>query len=59
MDYQEACKEYFKKLKKNGNPWCSYCFDDRGKLKKESNDKWICEDCIYMNNLLNEIKNIG
>lgn len=61
MDYQQACKEHFEKLIKEGKNWCQFCFDDRGKLIQFSEDKddWICEDCIYMHKMLNEIKNIN
>lgn len=60
MDYQKACKEHFEKLIKEGRKWCQLCFDDRGKLFKfsENEDDLICEDCIEMRKMLEEIKNI-
>ena len=61
IDYQKACRAHFEKLIKEGKPWCKFCFDERGKLTQFSDEKddLICEDCIYMYKLLDEIKNIN
>jgi hypothetical protein len=48
----EVQKEYIKKIIREGKPYCKICLDNRSAISQNG----LCEDCIYMNNLLTEIK---
>lgn len=58
LDFEKARNIYIEKLKQEDKPFCILCLDKNERILKLINNNWICEDCLYMRNLLNEIKKI-
>jgi|HubBroStandDraft_3_1064219.scaffolds.fasta_scaffold07901_3 hypothetical protein len=56
IDFEDSIRKYMEKLKQDGKPFCKSCFDDRNVLKIDND--YYCEDCLYMQRLLSEIKKI-
>lgn len=48
-------KMHINKIKKQGKPYCTNCYDDRDTIDLKEN---ICVDCRYIFKMLNKIKKI-
>ena len=56
--FEEVQDKYCEMLKKEGKKYCYICFDVNN-LKQIYLDKHICEDCKYVQSMVNENKNMG
>jgi hypothetical protein len=62
VDFEDAIKIYTDKLKKDGKDHCRKCMDNRNLnpiYDKDTKETYLyCIDCIYIDNLLSQIKKI-
>jgi len=58
MDFEQAREIYIEKLKQENKPFCILCLDKNTNILKRIENNLYCEDCLYMRNLLNQIKKI-
>lgn len=58
LDFEQARNICVEKLRQEEKPFCILCLDKNERILKSIENNWICEDCIYMRNLLSEIKKI-
>lgn len=56
-DMLDSFKTHLKKLSESDKPYCNNCFDDRDISKVD--DKWWCEDCLYIQKFMKDIKKIS
>lgn len=56
IDFEDSIRKYMEKIKNQGVPYCRTCFDDRNISKIDN--YYYCEDCLYMQKMLSEIKKI-
>lgn len=58
LDFEQARNICVEKIIQEKKPFCILCLDKNEMILKSIENNWICEDCIYMKNLLSEIKKI-